>query len=254
VSQIGWIARRSIRRTLRQPALIVPTIVFPLFLMAVNATGLSAATKLPGFPTDNYLSFTMSVCFMQGALFAAITAGTTVAGDIESGFFNRLSLTPLSGTSILTGQLAGSVAIALIGITTFIGVGLIAGVSVHAGVAGVLVLVALALLVSVAFAGLGTAIGVRTGRAEAVQGVFPLLFVSLFLSSSSLPRNLIETDWFRQIATYNPVSYLIEGMRSLIITGWDGEALAQGFGWALVIGVVAWTLAARAMKTRMART
>jgi ABC-2 type transport system permease protein len=254
VRQLALVAERSLRRTLRQPFFIVPSLVFPLFLLAVNASGLDAATKIPGFPADGYVDFALTVCFMQGALFAAITAGTTVAGDIESGFFNRLSLTPLSGTSILTGQLAGSVAIALIGITTFIVVGLIAGVSVHAGVAGVLVLVSLALLVSVAFAGLGTAIGVRTGRAEAVQGVFPLLFVSLFLSSSSLPRNLIETDWFRQIATYNPVSYLIEGMRSLIITGWDGEALAQGFGWALVIGVVAWTLAARAMKTRMART
>ena len=63
-----------------------------------------------------------------------------------------------------------------------------------------------------------------------MQGVFPLFFVFLFLSSSALPRNLIEQDWFRTIATYNPVSYLFEGLRSLIIFGWDGEALALGFG------------------------
>ena len=63
-----------------------------------------------------------------------------------------------------------------------------------------------------------------------MQGVFPLFFVFLFLSSSSLPRNLIEQDWFRTIATYNPVSYLFEGLRSLIMFGWDGQALALGFG------------------------
>ena len=95
-------------------------------------------------------------------------------------------------------------------------------------------LLVLAMLIALAFASLGAFVGLRTGSGEAVQGVFPLFFVFLFLSSSSLPRNLIEQDWFRTIATYNPVSYLIEGIRSLIIFGWDGEALALGFGFAVV--------------------
>jgi len=84
--------------------------------------------------------------------------------------------------------------------------------------------------------------------------VFPLLFVFLFLSSVNLPRNLIEQDWFRTIATYNPVSYLVEGVRSLIITGWDTHALALGFGIAAVIAVIAVALAARALRTRLIRT
>ena len=88
------------------------------------------------------------------------------------------------------------------------------------------VLLVLALLIALAFASLGAFIGLRTGSGEAVQGVFPLFFVFLFLSSSSLPRELIEQDWFRTIATYNPVSYLFEGLRSLIIFGWQ----AQGAG------------------------
>jgi len=89
---------------------------------------------------------------------------------------------------------------------------------------------------------------------EAVQGVFPLLFVTVFLSSSSLPRDLIKTDWFREVATYNPVSYLIEGIRSLIITGWDAEALALGFGFAILLAVITLGLANSAMKTRLVRT
>jgi ABC-2 type transport system permease protein len=93
----------------------------------------------------------------------------------------------------------------------------------------------------------------RFGTGEAVQGIFPLLFVTLFLSSSSLPRNLIKADWFRDIATYNPVSYLIEGLRSLVIKGWDAEALALALGFSVAILAVALSLSQRAMKTRLAR-
>ena len=254
MSQIGWIARRSIRRTLRQPALIVPTIVFPLFLLAVNASGLSAATKLPGFPTDNYLSFALSVSFMQGALFAATTAGAELATDIETGFLNRLSLTPLRGVAILVGQLAGAVLVSLLASLVYLAVGLIAGANLEAGVGGAVVLLALAVLIGVAFGGLGLLMALRTGSAEAVQGLFPLMFVVFFLSSLNLPRNLIETDWFRTVATYNPVSYLVEGIRSLVISGWDAEALALGFGMAAGIAVLAFAGAASALRTRLTRT
>jgi ABC-2 type transport system permease protein len=110
------------------------------------------------------------------------------------------------------------------------------------------------MLIALAFAALGALVGLRTGSGEAVQGFFPLFFVLMFLSSQSLPRDLIEQDWFRTIATYNPVSYLIEGVRSLVITGWDGQALALGFGFALVILLAGVTGAASALRTRLVRT
>ena len=111
-----------------------------------------------------------------------------------------------------------------------------------------------ALLIALAFASLGSFIGLRTGSGEAVQGVFPLFFVFLFLSSSSLPRELIEQDWFRTIATYNPISYLFEGLRSLIIFGWQGKELAMGFGFALALAVIGVAGSASALRTRLART
>jgi ABC-2 type transport system permease protein len=252
--EIGIIGWRSVRRTLRQPALTIPSIVFPLILLAVTSAGLSSATKLPGFPADTYLDFSLTVCFIQGALFAAITAGTEVATDIESGFLNRLQLTPLRTSAVLLGQVAGAAALALLATVTYIVIGLIAGADMKAGAGGVLVLVALSMLISVAMAGVGALMGARTGQPEAVQGVFPLLFVLLFLSSANLPRNLISVDWFREVATYNPISYLVEGLRSLIITGWDSEALAKGFGCAVVIGVLAFVAAGRSLQTRMERT
>ena len=94
----------------------------------------------------------------------------------------------------------------------------------------------------------------RVDAPEKVQSLFPLIFVFLFLSSMSLPRDLIQTDWFRTVATYNPVSYMVEGLRSLLITGWDGEALALGFGCALGILAIGLYFASTGLKERMART
>ena len=115
-------------------------------------------------------------------------------------------------------------------------------------------MLAFAVLVSVGFGALGAFAALRTGSGEAVQGLFPLFFVFLFLSSMNMPRNLIEIDWFRCVATVNPVSYLIECVRSLIITGWDAQALALGFGIAGTITVVALALASTSLRRRMARS
>ena len=109
-------------------------------------------------------------------------------------------------------------------------------------------------VVSLGFGALGSFLALRTGSGEAVQGMFPLLFVFLFISSMNTPRDLIAVDWFRIAATLNPVSYLIECVRSLIITGWDAQALALGFGVAIVIAVVSLVLAAWALTQRMTRT
>ena len=84
--------------------------------------------------------------------------------------------------------------------------------------------------------------------------MFPVFFVFLFISSMAMPRNLIEIEWFQTAATLNPVSYLIEAMRSLIVVGWDAEALALGFGIALLIAVVALTLASVSLRTRLTRS
>jgi ABC-2 type transport system permease protein len=132
-------------------------------------------------------------------------------------------------------------------------VGLATGVTFASGVGGAIALLALSIVISFAFASLGGLLALRFGTGEAVQGIFPLLFVTLFLSSSSLPRNLIKATWFRDVATYNPVSYLLEALRSLVITGWNAQALELGSGFAVAILVIALAFSQRAMKTRLAR-
>ena len=253
-SQTRYLAWRSVVRTARQPIMIVPPLVFPLFLLAINASGLDAATQIPGFPTDSYLTFVLAFPFMQGALFATNAAGTNLAEDIGTGFFNRLSLTPMRGSALLAGQLGGVMLISVIQATAFLAAGLAAGAHFEAGPGGVPVLFALALLIAAAFGTIGLFVGLRSGSGEAVQGLFPLMFVLLFLSSAVLPRDLIAQDWFQTAATINPVSYLIEGIRSLFLTGWDGEALALAFGIAAAIFAAALVGSGLALKERLTRT
>jgi ABC-2 type transport system permease protein len=252
--QVALLARRSVVRTARQPANVIFPLVFPLLLLAVNSSGLRSATHLPGFPTDSYLAFALAVPFIQGALFATMNAGTDLARDIQTGFLNRLALTPMRSIALLAGQLGGVMVMTLIQAAVWIGAGLILGVHFAAGPLGIALLFFFSLLVGLGFGALGAFLALRTGSGEAVQGMFPVFFVFLFISSMSLPRNLIQTDWFRTAATLNPVSYLLEGVRSLIIVGWDGQALALGFGIAAVLAAVALALATSALQTRMERT
>ena len=191
---------------------------------------------------------------MQGALFATNTAGTNLADDIGSGFFNRLSLTPMQGSALLAGQLAGVLLVALIQVVTYLAAGLAAGADFEAGPLGIPVLFALSFSISAAFGAIGLFVGLRSGSGEAVQALFPLMFVLLFLSSATLPRDLIEQDWFQTAATLNPVSYLIEGLRSLFISGWDWEALGLAFGVSIAIFAAGLWAATRAMSERLART
>jgi ABC-2 type transport system permease protein len=252
-TQISAIALRSILRTTRQPAVLVSALLFPMMFFAVNAYGLDAATSIPGFPADSYLDFAFAFPLVQASLFGSITAGSDLARDIESGFFDRLALTPMRPVALLAGMLAGVVALGLLQGVVFLTIGLLMGVEVSSGFLGMVVLVLLTVLVALGFGGVGAILALRTGSVEAVESAFPLFFVVIFMSSINLPRNLIEADWFRFIATINPISYLVEGLRSLVITGWDPQALLLGFGCAAGIIVLSLAGAGASLRTRVAR-
>jgi ABC-2 type transport system permease protein len=239
---------------MRQPASIVPALVFPVALLTLYSAGLQRSTDLPGFPTDSFFAFMLAVPFIQGALFSTMIAGTDLARDIQTGFLNRLSLTALRDSALLVGQLSGVVALGVVQATFYLSVGLLAGVHIAAGAAGVVVLLVYAVLVSLSFGALGAYLALRTGSGESIQALFPLLFVFLFISSMNTPRNLIGVQWFKTAATLNPVSYMIECIRSLIIIGWDPEALVLGFAFVGVIGVASLFFASRALRTRLTRT
>jgi len=252
--QLKELSLRSLVRTVRQPAQLFPALIFPLFLLAINSAGLKAAVHIPGFPTDSYLTFALAVPFIQVGLFGLLNAGTDLARDIETGFMKRLALTPVGGSTLIVGQLSGVVAFGIFGGLLYLAIGLAAGAGFAAGLAGVFWLIALAAMITLAFGCVGIFAALRMGNSEAVQGLFPLFFMFLFLSSMALPRDLIQADWFRMVATLNPVSYLIEGIRSLFVVGIDPHALAVAFAVAGSITVIFLTASALTVRSRLTRT
>ncbi len=224
---------------MRQPVLIVPNILFPLFMLAVLSEGAKAATKVKGFPTHSYITFILASTLVQSATGAMTQAGNSLGNDIETGFLSRIALTPVSKTMLVLASLSGVAVIGVLQAALYLCVGLAAGASVKAGVGGAFVLLAVSLLNVVTFGAIGLYAAVRSGSGERVQGLTAVALGLLFMSSMVMPRNLITVSWFKTIATYNPMSYLVEAPRSLLIKGWDQEALALGCGIAAGVLILA---------------
>lgn len=248
------LARRSILGTLRQPASLVPALTFPLIFLALITGGANAAADIPGFPAPSYFEFALGAALVQGALLGGVNGGTSLAEDIEEGFIRRLSLTPMPRAVLLIGHLAGAVVVGAAQGIEFTIVGLVFGADIQAGIAGMVVMVAMTMFVALAFSAMGAVIAIRSRSAEATQSSFPLFFIILSLSSFFLPRDLIEAGWFRTVADWNPASYMIEAMRSLVITGWDATALALGLAATGGIALLGIGAASAGMRTIMERT
>lgn len=242
------LSRRSLINTIRQPIAIVPALTFPLVFLAINAAVLEKSIELPGFPpVDSFLQFMVVTTIIQGGLFGAIASGADMATDIQDGFFDRLIATPVSRVSILVARLASAFGLAFLQSWFFFLITIPFGLVVEGGALGML---GVAIISAVAATGMGAfsvAIGLKSGSSEVVQGTFPLIFVSFFLSSAFFPRELME-GWFKTAATINPLSHMIESARALIISGWNisdfAEALAIAFG-IFVAGVIASLVALR---------
>jgi ABC-2 type transport system permease protein len=228
LTQLGPLARRSIMRSVRQPQLLASGLIFPLFLYGMNVGGLEFATSLPGFPTESYETFALSFTFVFAGIYSVSVAGSHLGEDIRTGFIKRQTLTPLRGSVLLLGHLTGVVAFAAAQTVIFLAVGFAAGASVEAGPGGVLLIVLLVAFYALAMGAVGLMVALMTRSGEAVQSLFPLLTGLLLLSSVNLPRELIQIDWYQTLTTYNPLSYLVEAPRSLMVEGWEAQPLALG--------------------------
>lgn len=253
LTQTGTLAKRSILNTIRQPATL-SSILFPLLFMAVTSAGAGRAADIPGFPAKSYLDFYIAGALVQGTLFGGIGSGSALATDIELGFIRRLLLTPLQRSAILVGLGAGAMFIGAIQAVTILVAGVIGGVRLVAGVPGAFVVIGLAIIISLAFSSIGALVAARTGSSEATQSMFPLFFILMIFSSYFMPRSFITVGWFRTIATYNPATYIIEALRSPIITGWDARALALGLAAIAGMSIVGFGGAAVTLRTRLERT
>jgi ABC-2 type transport system permease protein len=248
---VASLGARSVKQTFRRPQLLSPIIVFPTLLLAVQVGGAGRAVDLPAFPqVHGFLDFMLAGAMMQAVLLAANSGGIALAVDIEMGFTDRLLAAPVPRFAIVLGRLAGTAALGAFAAVWFIAIGLIFGAHIEQGVPGVVLVIALVTASAVAFGGLGAAIALRTGKASVVQGLFPLVFVILFLSSAFFPAKLI-LEPAKAIATVNPVSLIVEGVRDPVISSLTVSSLAQALAAIVGIAAVSTWLSSRALRYRL---
>jgi ABC-2 type transport system permease protein len=248
---IAALGARSVKQTFRRPQLFAPIIVFPSALLAIQVGGAGSAVNLPGFPPVNsFLDFMLAGAMIQSTLLAGNSGGIALAVDIEMGFTDRLLAAPISRFAIVLGRLAGTAVLAAFSALWFIVIGLIFGAQIEEGVSGALLMILFVTLSGVAFGGLGAAIALRTGKASVVQGLFPLVFVILFLSSAFFPYNLM-LEPAATVAEYNPLSFIVEAIRDPVISSLSLEALWKALGSIVLIGAISIGLSAMALRRRL---
>jgi ABC-2 type transport system permease protein len=251
VAQTLALARRSIVSLARQPSVFLPGLLFPMLIAAVNSSALAKAIHFfPPPQPKSFLDFVMAATIVQGVLFGGITGGSDLALDIENGFFERLLASPVSRTAILLGRLAGAAVMGAVQTVIFIVVFTVFGAHVEGGIAAMLVLLVTAVLLAVGIGALAAAVGLRTGSAEAVQNSFPLVFITIFISSAFFPTELM-VGWYKSVATHNPITWMIDGLRHQVIVGFDvGESL-RSIGIAAALVVLGLAVALRQLNRRL---
>jgi ABC-2 type transport system permease protein len=249
VRDVMSIAGRALRALPRELESVIPPIFIALFFFIVNIGTLQHLTE------SHLKSFDIKAFMLPTAILIGVT-GVSRAGslvlDIQDGYLDRLLLTPVSRVAILLGHMVADVAVACLLTVPILLLSVVLGVSIQAGLAGALVFVLISALWSLAFAGFGYAIALKTGNPAAVNSAFLLFFPFLFMTSSYVPRSQLS-GWLNTIAAWNPVTYLLEGLRSLVTNGWQWDSLLKAVLAIAGVGVLSMSLCLAALRGRTRR-
>jgi ABC-2 type transport system permease protein len=246
---VASIAGRALRAVPRDMEAVIPPIFIALFFFVVNVGTLSDLTEnnIPGF---DFTAFQMPTAILLGV--TGVSRAYSLVLDVQDGYFDRLLLTPIRRLAILLGHLCADVTVACALTIPILILGFILGVRFESGPLGVVAFIVLAGLWSLAFAGFGYAIALKTGNPAAVNSSFLLFFPFLFLTSSYVPREELS-GWLDTVATINPVTYLLEGLRSLVIEGWKWADLGQAVLAVVIVGSISMWLCFAALRGRIKR-
>ena len=247
---LASIAGRALRAVPRDPAAVLPPVFIALFFFIVNiATLKKLAGNHPGF---SYTAFEMATAILLGV--TGVSRAPALVLDVQTQYLDRLLLTPVRRAAILLGHMAADVAVAAALTVPIIVLGVVLGVRFEDGPLGVLAFIVLAALWSLAFAGFGYAIALKTGNPAAVNSAFLLFFPFLFLTSSYVPRSQLSS-WLNTVAGFNPVTYLLAGLRSLVLGhGWQPAQLGEAAAAIVVVGAISMTMCFAALRGRVKRS
>ena len=240
------IAIRSIRQLPRDLPSVVPAFFIPLFFLLVNVGSLGDAAEFSSIDIS-YQAFQLPVSIVFAV--TGVSRAPALVIDIQNGYFDRLMTTPVSRRALLLGHMLADFVLVVCLCIPVIVLGFIIGVRFETGPLGVLLFVLIGASWGLAFTGIPYSIALKTGNPGAVNSSFLIFFPFAFLTTAYLPLEDM-TGWLASAARYNPVTYLLGGLRSLF-TGWDGGALIRAFIAIGVLGLFSQTLSFRALKGRV---
>jgi len=253
IHDLRTIATRACRSVFREPEFFIPAIIVPVFFFVVNIGALQDVAEQGAAAAGGTLDF--KAFQLPVAIIFAVTGvsrASSLVLDIQGGYFDRLLLTPVRRPALLLGLMAADLMAVLMLAIPVTALGLILGVSFETGILGMIVFLFYGALWGLAFAGFPYAIALKTGNPAAVNSSFILFFPFAFLTTSFLPKEAL-TGWLSTIATYNPVTYVLEGLRSLITEGWVWSDLGKGLLAIFAVGAVSFSLASAAMRGRISQ-
>ncbi len=248
MTEILLLGRRAVREVVRMPEATIPVLFIPLFFLVVNIGQVSRTfpSSTPFLRGEGYVAFQLPVSLMFAV--ATATSGLALVTDIELGYFDKLLIAPVRRSSIILGRLAADLVRGVAGSTLVLLVGIALGATVRSGVAGAIVIVLLSALFGVGYAGFGILIALRSRNVQATQSSFILFFPLLFLTPNFVPFDRLSS-LMNTLAHINPISYVIVGLRGLIIDGWNPGQLAVCIGIIIALGVILTGLSLRVIAT-----
>ena len=249
-ADVATVARRAVRSLPREPEFLAPALIIPTFFYAINIGALQDVVEGGAPGVFDFKAFQLPVAIIFAV--TGLSRANVLVLDIQGGYFDKLLVSPIRRSSLLLGLMVADIVLVFSLSLLVVGMGLAVGVRFETGVAGLLVFLLIATAWGLAFTGFPYAVALRTGNPAAVNSAFLIFFPFAFLTSAFLPLEAL-TSWLRAIARWNPVTYLLAGMRSLISDGWDGLELLKAFGAVAGVGAVSFFLAFSALRGRVAR-
>jgi ABC-2 type transport system permease protein len=240
------LAAREIRTAWRTPAYLLPNLLIPVFFYFVMVGSLKEFAR--GFGIENFEAFQLPISILfavQGG-----SAGLNMVADIESGYFDKLLLTPANRLSILIGAMGADFVRVMVQATFVLIVAVATGMHFATGLPGAVVLILVSSLWGLAYSGVGFAVALKTGNSQATQSMWALFMPLMFLTTAFAPKEALS-GWLSTAASFNPMTYLLQGMRSLSIEGWDAGDLGLALLAVGALGAVTLTLAFLALKSRI---
>ncbi len=252
--EIAAVFSRWMRKLVRRPTNLTFSMIQPLIWFLLFTQAFQAVANIPGFKqitgTDSYLTFFSAAVMVQTVLTSALQSGLGMVDDIESGYLDKMRTTPIRRSSILMGKVFSDGFRIVMQVSIIIALGYVLGVQVAAGLPGIALILIMAMFFGIAWSGISTFVALTTRNSESTL-VISIMFVfpMLFLSTAVMPKEFLA-PWVQTFSMYNPVSYVADAVRGLIIYGIDWGLLGQAFLATAVVATI--TLSATIMMFRRA--